>query len=113
MKSIDVDRAIGVLNRQTTLIEREQAEVDREWDDRGDMTTSKLTSQVMTMARGLAAILAELRKTAEDAESQASQLTPDRIAELTCKLVTKLSPEHRAAVGLLIRELDGKLITHG
>jgi hypothetical protein len=67
----------------------------------------------MTMARGLAAILAELRKTAEDAESQANQLTPDRIAELTLKLVTKLSPEHRAAVGLLITELDGKLVSHG
>ena len=105
MKSIDVDRAVQVVNRQIEAIEK--AQNDPEAD------TGKLTSQVMTMARGLAALLAEMRKTDEDVDEKLKSLTPEREATLTLKLIERASPEYRAAFALRIEELDGKLIAHG
>ncbi|SRR6266508_3555461 len=116
MRNIDVDRAIDVLNRQIGAIEAQQKAAlapPKKGAKKSPLEATRLTSQVMTMARGLAALLAEIRKTGERAEEQLGELTPERVAELTLKLVARLSPEHRAAVALRIEELDGKVISHG
>lgn len=116
MKAIDVDRAIELVNRQIEGIEIEQKALlspKKRGTKRSPMAMSKMTSQVMTMARGLATYQAELRKTDEAVDDQVKRLTPERVAKLALKLVRQLSPEHRAAVALYIKELDGKLISHG
>lgn len=113
MDGLDVNRAIKLINRQMEAIELEQTALLKPRAKRTAMSTSKLTSQVMTLARGLSALLAELRKTGEDIEEQLAALTPERTAQLALLLVGKLAPEYRAAVGLHIQELDGKLIDHG
>jgi hypothetical protein len=106
MKTVNVDLSIDILNAQLADIAKRQGSGD---PDQG----AKLTSEVMTMARGLAAYLAEQRKTQDDAEDAVNSMTPERIAALTLRLVAKLSPEYRAAVALRIEELDGKLLSHG
>jgi hypothetical protein len=116
MKAIDVDRAIDVLNRQIVAIEQQQAAAmapPKRGAKKSPLEATRLTSQVMTMARGLAALLAEIRKTGDDVEEQLDGLTPEREAELALKLVSRLSPEHREAVALQIADLGGKVISHG
>jgi len=104
MKSVDVDLSIDIINDQLNDIRTRQ----KSGHDEGP----KLTTEVMTMARGMAAFLAEQRKGAEEAEEAIDGLTSDRVAALTLRLIEKLSPEHRAAVALRIKQLGGRLIAH-
>lgn len=117
MKAIDVDRAITVLNTQIASIEAQQlaaaAPPKKKGAKRSPLDASRLTSQVMTMTRGLMAALDTIRKMGDDADEKVNALPPERVAALALRLVGKLSPEHRAAVALYIEELDGKLISHG
>ena len=104
MKAVNVDLSIDIINAQLQDISSRQ----KNGEDEGP----KLTSEVMTMARGMAAFLAEQRKSQEEAMEAIESMTSEKIAALALRLVSKLSPEHRAAVGLLIEQLDGKLISH-
>lgn len=116
MSSIDTERAIAVINRQIAAIERSQEEAfapKKKGAKRDVMGTSRLTSEVMTMTRALASLLAEQRKAGEEAEAQLEASTPERIAALALRLIRRLSPEHRDACRLLIDQLNGKLIAHG
>jgi hypothetical protein len=116
VKAIDVDRAISVLNAQIASIEAQQAAFiysPKKGSKRSPLEASRLTSQVMTMTRGLMAALDTIRKMGDDADEKVNALPPERIAALALRLVGKLSPEHRAAIALYIQELDGKLVSHG
>jgi hypothetical protein len=116
VSDLNIGLAIDIINRQLEAIEREQAALlapAKKGAKRSAMAMSKMTSQVMTVARGLAAYQAELRKTGDSVDEQIRNLTAERTAALALKLVSKLSPEYRAAVALHIQELDGKLISHG
>ena len=113
MSDLNIGLAIDIINRQLEAIDREQATLLTPGKKRSAMAMSKMTSQVMTVARGLAAYQAELRKTGDSVDEQIRNLTAERMAALTLKLVSKLSPEYRAAVALHIQELAGKLISHG
>lgn len=116
MSDLNIGLAIDIINRQLEAIDREQASLlapAKKGAKRSAMAMSKMTSQVMTVARGLAAYQAELRKTGDSVDEQIRNLTAERMAALALKLITKLSPEYRAAVALHIHELDGKLISHG
>lgn len=116
MKALDVDRAIDVINRQIESIEKDQlrhaAPPKKGVKKPSPLEATRLTSQVMTMARGVGSLLDSLRKMGDEVDEQVKALTPERTAQLALRLVGKLSPEHRAAVALFIQELDGKLIQH-
>lgn len=113
MNAVDTDRAVAVINRQVEAIEQDQLALIKKGAKRSAMAMSKMTSQVMTMARGLAAYQAELRKTDDEIEAQLKNLTPEREARLMLRLISRVSPEYRAAAALHIQQLDGKLISHG
>jgi Flp pilus assembly protein CpaB len=115
MKALDVDRAIDVINRQIESIEKQQLihAGAKKGGKKSPLEATRLTSQVMTMARGVGSLLDALRKMGDEVDEQLKALTPERTAQLALRLVGKLSPEHRAAVALHIQELDGKLISHG
>lgn len=110
MKAINADGAIDAANAQIRAIRRAQRAAGKAADPDA---IGDLTSQVGVLLRALAAYQAELRKTGEDAEKALEGMPAQRIAQLALRLVSKLSPEHRAAVALHIQELDGKLIDHG
>ena len=63
------------------------------------------------LGRAIAMLQAELRRTTEDAQSAVAALSAERQAELVLRLVKGLSPEFREAVGQLVIELRGKLLT--
>jgi hypothetical protein len=116
VSSINLAQAIDVINRQIEAIGKSQDEEfapKKKGAKKSVMGTSRLTSEVMTMARALASLLAEQRKAGEDAEAQLEESTPERIAALALRLIRRLSPEHRAACRALIDQLNGKLIAHG
>jgi hypothetical protein len=71
---------------------------------------AKLSGEVANLGRACAALVAELRKSKEDAEKTLDAYTPEQRVTLILGLVEKLSPEYRKAIGLHIEELGDRLI---
>jgi hypothetical protein len=109
---IDIDAAITVLNKQLAAIGKIQDTILKKKSPTL-MDVSRLNSMAMTMSRGLAALLAEMRKTDAEVDEVLKQMTPDRAAMLMLKMIKRSSPEHRAGAARLIADLDGKIIGHG
>lgn len=111
MKSVDIDAAVVLFNRQIESISKRQDENETK-KKKGKLDDSRMTGELMVLARGLAAWCAEMRKSNDEVDASLEQATPERIAGLALKLIRRLSPEHRDACRLLIDQLNGKLIAH-